>query len=340
MLWKLVKPYNDANYTALVIAYLLKVETSTNFNKLARYYVEDIKPIDIRKQLHKGYFIKNFKLWALKVIKDNLSPQQALELTKKFGVSKSDFRFFKVFMQSKYLKKVKKLVESRTIHTIPKLDSFVVKAILSLDDYIKKFVRKKLIFITHGGHFTFDDIVSELRMYGIYAAYQQYPLVDSYLHLTNIMKRGIHNFGINMIKQNTTQSRQVLHRNDDGTFSGLKMSMSASSGGYVSAIGATDIEGDCIEESSEDDFETSIDSINLLKSTKGLKRDFLILHTGIFNQDFSDYLVEVGINVPNDEWFDICLRNDIKDYTNQCADYLNVTRYKAHTFLNELRNEA
>ena len=222
-------------------------------------------------------------------------------------------------------------------------DKHLTDVLQQLHGYTNRFIWAKLRFLTMGSETTVDDLFMELQYYALYAIMRQYPKVESKLHLVNIAKRAIHNFGINIIHHNTTRGRAVWDYNEEGQALNLIKSsynmMFDSSAYKTQAVSS-------INGSTEEPYEDEQDKLNLklsvlkvVNAQQGKRRRLLELLTGTYDVNFSSYLKGQGLK-DNDEFFDFLERKDKLDtYIEHISNFLGVSTYKTHVFLNTVRDQ-
>lgn len=96
-----------------------------------------------------------------------------------------------------------------------------------MDEYIGKFISKKLLFLIRSYGLTRDGIVNDLRAAALYSIYRMYPYYKSPLHIRNIGKMALKHKGMDLIRVNTRASKNVLRRLPDGTFESLNVPLTA-----------------------------------------------------------------------------------------------------------------
>ncbi len=207
--------------------------------------------------------------------------------------------------------------------------------------FTKRFVLKKLMFVIRTTGSEPDDIGQDLMSWATYSIYRAYPELDSFAHAMNIAKRAVHNRGINLIMEHTTQSRQRLLKNSDGTFSGRNVPLQAiltpsfdgspltQCNNLVVNIAGKTVDGVSIGDvQNEADLKVSLRSIYRQLSPQ--YRRLMRLWAGEHDPDFSKLL-----KVDNDEAFEQMPR---KEYLLACADFLEVTHGDARVFFHQLRD--
>lgn len=329
------------NINAVSLGYLFRVCTATDLTKVLRGALgTDVKVIDFRRDLQNGYFLKNVKLWIWRIVKQQHSPKKAARIMVRYGIQPEDMTLARVAMKHPVLsKKLRNLSARYRGHTLRQYESVLAQCLEDVHGYCTRFAIRKLRFLTFGGHMSHEDLVLELKYYAIYGMLLQYPVVETRLHLTNVGKRAAHNFGINLIQQQTTQGRGHLRQEKDGSFTTVKVSRDASADGYLHHINQTaDITGNSDNAGERaPDFYDRVTVNTLLARHGGKKRVFLTLLTGHYDKKFSKYLNKQDLP-DNDLLMERLIRQDtVNKYVDLVADFLDVSPYQTQVFMNQLR---
>lgn len=314
------------------LKYMYRIYSANEMTRDIRLYLDsNIRVIGYRKEIQNGYISKNIKLWIWYVITKQLSKKKAINMMVDFKIKEEDE--YLIYIAKKYLNKnLIRLSKKYKAHTLKEFDKIIADVLEDIDSYTKKFAFRKLSFIVSDGGQSLEDIVMELKYWGIYTIILQYPQIDDMDHCLNLCKCGIHNHGINIIKHASNMSNNVLIRNkEDNTFSSLKVS----------------IEESFIKENSLDhSVDTNTKTHNrmfvskILKSYSGKRNKFLSLMSGVYSERFSDYLTKVGYIENNDELYDkLASNNNIDLYISLCASHLGITPYNAKQFLEDLKDK-
>lgn len=351
----LLEKRKQNDLVAAVVLYLFRVIEST---ELTDYFKEFLNwkgqnCIDFRKVLMgKGYLQKNYKLFLYSMM-CGMKPDEA-----DFQIKEADVEFAKKLKTGKsgLAKKFVDYCKGRyrvgyKVRTLPELDRGLSRVIPELTITVGKFVTKKFKFLTQSGQMDKSELQQDLLMHGIYAMYRQYPEIDDLLHLKNIGITSIGNHGQNIIKEQTTQSRRRLQKQEDGSFTGTTLSINVTdfdmvfsldsgrgSGGAMITCNAMmcSMDGSSCEYESPRDVERQRD---LRLAIEGLlarmrtekSRQFTSILMGLHDSGFSKYLGEA-----NDEASD---RMDRKDYAEKAREYLDIPVEKARNFMRKLREE-
>jgi hypothetical protein len=235
--------------------------------------------------------------------------------------------------------------------TLEEFDRGLTRVIPLLEVTCGKFVTKKFKFLTQSGQLNKDETQQELLLSGLYAMYRAYPEIDDLLHLKNIGITAIGNRGQNMIMEATSASRQRLTRNEDGSFSGVVMSMNTAdfdvvfsqdagsgTGGSMITCNAlmSGLDGNSVEyERPSDvdrqrDLKTTIDKLFGKMRTEKARR-FASILMGVHDEEFSVYLGQA-----NDEASD---KMPYMEYSETARSFLDIPKEKARNFVMRLRTE-
>jgi DNA-directed RNA polymerase specialized sigma24 family protein len=213
----------------------------------------------------------------------------------------------------------------------------------------RKMVAVKFQFLTQSSQLNANDEAQELYEASLYAMYRAYPEIQNAMHLRNIAITTLHNRGVNKIKSETTQSRNRVIANEDGTFSGTVLSLNFNPAGSDPAalfsddncqVGnnlMTGLDGRTIDGERLSDVDRSRDlQMVVLQIENRLKHNprslrFLHLLMGNFDEEFSEWLGQ-----PNDEASD---RMERYEYANKVREFMGIPVDKARKFISRLKAE-
>ncbi|QJT71076.1 hypothetical protein GR11A_00038 [Vibrio phage vB_VcorM_GR11A] len=327
------------------LRHVLRIETSSQHKEtLRKVYGAESRVIDFQRDLsNTGYIIKNLKLFLVYHYNSKLfGVSQLLKPAKLFGLKVEDAKLINLLREdTDALTKLDKLCKKlEKPLTVKEMDSLLISVNSKLFTYTSKFAGRKLRFATLGSHLRIDDIASELRLLGMQGLLKAYPQMDSELHALNIAKRTIHNQGINMIHHFTSQGRCSLVREDDGTFSSLKVSLDVfdESSGPTECSVAVSLDGSTVS-AGDATSDLSMTYKRLIKAHKGSKKKFIKLLAGHYSPSFSRWLTKNSTYIEqNDELFDrLQRRGSLSRYINLVSDYLGMSRSDSTRFLTELK---
>jgi len=189
--------------------YLFRYIDNAQFRKMFQDGIEAKATMD-----SSGYILLNCKLYAYAVHKARLEGRD-LPSRLEYGVSKGDARKLRALDLS---------------HIDPKYPAYSIAQFRSemafltsrkIDDYIGKFTTRKHTFIVKSYVEGRQDISQREKLAAIYALYRRYPFFENHMHMVNVAKSAIKDSGQSLIKEQTTQSRQRIVKNSDGTYSSV-----------------------------------------------------------------------------------------------------------------------
>lgn len=309
--------------------------------------------IEFRNRLkNRGAIQKCLKFYIYDRVINNRVPARP----EVFGITEEDALFVKKLLSSRHKNVLflKRGLETYYHNGFPprSLSSFekgLQTAILECQEYIGKFINKKFRFLTQSGQLDKENIHADLQHAAIYSIYRAYPEISSRLHMVNIGKRGIHNRGQNIIKEQTTRSRNRVVRNEDGTFSGILLSLQhagfearsteavdLSNGRSISVCNhlMVGLDGRTVPYERPRDVDRRRDlERTVLQVSKRLRgpspQHFVRLMMGEYDRKFSEWLGQ-----SNDEAIDSL---SPKVYAEKCRMYLDIPVETARKFVLQLR---
>jgi hypothetical protein len=220
-----------------------------------------------------GYVLKNCKAYAWAFYKS------------RHGEAVPDFRTFKVDEADLPLLERLNLSHISLSYPAYSLKDYevLVKGATNgkpIDDYIGRFVSKRMTFLIHSYGVERKDLEHECKMGALRSLYSRYPQFDSLLHLQNTAKTGIHNSGESQVSYYTSPARQRLQKEKDGAFSSR----------HVSTESLSDLEApDGYMEHMRDYLEVLVKLTNQMKPTT---QRFLMACAGQYDPGFSAFLEE------------------------------------------------
>ena len=277
-----------------IFAYLFSNIKKSDLKKC--FSKEENKLIDSRF-LQNGYILKNCKLY----IHNKLKGRKCDLL----GVCSEDIPI----LNKVSINLVKPHCKPLTIKGMDKLLSALHSKYFQ--DYINKYVNKKLIFLTRSYGVSKSELVSELQFAGIYAIYKKYPYFVSELHALNIAKSAIHNRGINLITFYTRKKRQALICNPNG-FAAV-------------CCNVDNLPISSSDEEIRDKRDTIITLSNIQKKIDRKGQIFINLFLGNYDKKFSSYL-----NMNNSDYYHNHTENQ---YLSRLCKYLNIDKEHVNDYL-------
>lgn len=170
-----------------------------------------------RVTLADGYVVKNIKCWLFWCIKHGLRGAEAAVAAQQFEVRVHDLTL-RLWLTRDCVQHLRRLAAAHPALKLQTLDARVVNIYQSMQDWLAKFVYRKMRFVYQQQGLDAHDMKMEVFAKGVLALYVTYPAVHTMLHATNIVKSAAHNYGINMVIQQTHDRRARLIVNADKTF--------------------------------------------------------------------------------------------------------------------------
>lgn len=274
----------------------------------------------------------------------------------KYEITDDDEEFVRKFLKLKHenirylatgLAKYAKTYPPRDLN---EFNRGIVRVYPGLELSTDKYISKKFRWLETAGQMERDTLRSDMMMFAMYAMYRAYPQIDSLMHLKNIGIRAIHNRGVNILKEQSTQSRQRMSKNDDGTFSGNLLSfdhrgfsavqtIDIGTGGNISVCNhmMSGLDGKSVAyERPQDvdrkrDLQKTVDQIEIRVKGVPKPKTFVSLLMGVHDDGFSEFLGQA-----NDEAVDTMPRFE---YVNKAREYLKIPEDKARIVIDKLRQE-
>jgi len=134
------------------------------------------------------------------------------------GLAAADSYVFEQLRQMRLLTRVRQKLRhlhSATVQTPTQLADNCSKQLATIDEFIKKFVYRKLRFIAKSNRMELSDLENELRLKATQVFYYETPF-KSEQHVINTVKRAVHHHGMNLIQYYTTQKRGRLVSVENG----------------------------------------------------------------------------------------------------------------------------
>jgi hypothetical protein len=186
-----------------LLKYMLRLQDFYQFRKETGMGVEEFK--NFIRNCTESYHVFCVKqvLWSVAKNKPK-SIRQVYPLFQKAELPPEDIELFKLIRPYLPLVKTRKVKLIESPRDVRKRCEEFFKHNTS---FIQKFVYRKQKFIAQYNNMSYEDLVGELKIAGIRAAYKASPFYVSQAHLDNIMRQSIHNCGVNIIAKYTTQKR-------------------------------------------------------------------------------------------------------------------------------------
>lgn len=274
-----------------------------------------------------GYLLKNYKTWVFYVVKHKLNHHDAMVYSRKWKVEHIDAAWF-IHLGVVTLSYIKRLAKKYAALTLEKFDR-ILNGIMSdpmLKTWLGKFTSKKHRFVATSQSMTLDHIRSDLACNGMQGLLNMYPLVKSRLHALNIVKRTIHNTGINMIHHYTSQKTGRIVKNMDGSFEAKIVSFES-------------IRETLELQAVEHDDDLRVDFTRLIEEAKEKpkKVKFIELLAGNYCPKFTAWLREHGHRVDTNEALQE--KVDTKTYVQKCLEFIGIKPKTVWTFLAKLKEQ-
>lgn len=274
----------------------------------------------------------------------------------KYEMSEDDAEFVKNILRLKHknvLYLIKGLETYGKTHVAREMAEFnagIVRVYPELELTCDKYISKKFRWMETAGQNERDNLRADMMTFALYAIYRAYPQIDNLMHMKNIGIRAIHNRGVNILKEQSTQKRQRMSKNDDGTFSGNLLSfdhrgfnavqtVDYGTGGNISVCNhlMTGLDGKAVpyerpsDVDRKRDLAKTVGQLNIKIKGVTQPKMFMSLLMGEHNEAFSTFL-----GTPNDEAVDSM---DRKEYAEKVREYLKVPEEQATAFVKRLRKE-
>lgn len=224
--------------------------------------------------------------------------------------------------------------------SLSQLDRAICDSLYSGDvtAFLRNTARTKMGFLSKSYGLPLSDLVDELRIGALFTLLKSYPRYEDLGHMRAICKSQAHNQSINIIKEHTSQSRQRLQKNPDGSYTSIMVPMSEfgedqfvanDTSGHDVVVSSYLVTG--IDGVTQSRWEQSFALKELLASPNisPLKRKFLNLMVGNPSDEFSSYL-----GLRNEEAIH-SMR--YPTYTKRVCSFLKVPLKSADSFLKSLR---
>jgi hypothetical protein len=274
---------------------------------------------------------------------------------KKYNVSEADADFIKKLLKLKnanVLYLIKGLLtygKEAPPRCMEEFNSGIVRVYPELELSTDKYISKKFRWLETAGQNERENLRADMMMFAMYAIYRAYPHITNLRHMRNIGIRAIHNRGVNILKEQSTQKRKRMVQNEDGTFSGVVLSIDHrgfnavqtvdyGTGGSISVCNhmMSGLDGKSVEYERPTDVDRKRDLKRTVEQltvrVKGVQpKTFMSLLMGEHNVEFSKFLGQ-----PNDEAVDTMPR---EEYAERVREFLKVPEEKARAFVKALRKE-
>ena len=336
------------------LLYVFRLCSSTELTRTIQAYLgwSGQQGIEFRKVLAGNGTINKclkFYIYAKVVEGGRVNPSD-------YEVTEDDEEFVKRMLKLKhaniryFVTGLKKYSQDYPARRLGEFNRGIVKVYPELELSTDKYISKKFRWLETAGQMERDTLRADMMMYAMYAMYRAYPQIDNLMHLKNIGIRAIHNRGVNILKEQSTQKRQRMTKNDDGTFSGTLLSfdhrgfsavqtVDIGTGGNISVCNhlMSGLDGKSVAYERPHDVDRKRDLVKTIEQleirVKGVKKpkSFIALLMGVHDEGFSEFLGQ-----PNDEAVDTMSR---VEYATKAREYLKIPEAKARKFVDLLRTQ-
>lgn len=292
----------------------------------------------------------DLKLFALRVGQHtSITRAEVLRIARRYSIDRNDALMVNALYQEcpwvrrllrQCGRKVKRDNPYFEFRSIEELFNTVYPSVLK---YIKFIAYKKLRFIVKADNEGFEDLYSELSAKMIQAFYSMMPVQATELHVTNYLKRVIHNHVVNMIKSRTSKKRGRIvnvgkDRNNDNQFSLICVSQNQVAAKLDEDGNQIDITNVASDVNAR--FEQQFTISQVLNSVKASKKKyrFITLLLGVEDEAFTEWLKSEGLCKPSEDNVDVQARTPATEFNGLVAEFLKVPVSKAESFLERLRD--
>lgn len=289
----------------------------------------------------------SIKLYLVHLAIANPSPHLAQKLADRYEISNRDAKLLRWLLINNdwFRKLVLRSVKSKS-YRVEDLSHSAIhgtfnRVFPSVLKYIKHVTYTKLRFLVKSTNSDFQDYHSELSAKIVQEFYSMMPNSMGDAHLTNYLKRIVHNHAINMIKSGTTQKRGRLTSTVEDSSGNRKFSMLCLSQNQMplSELGeAADVGG---KDDSAGLFELRFSISEVLDTVKANSRKyrFLTLLLGAEDKEFSEWLRASGVCGQSEDNVDVQHRTTPDRYTELLSSFLKVSGSSVSSFFASLKHQ-
>lgn len=319
-------------YGALLL-YVFRGCKQASIRKLIKHYDYEFDFLSWRRNIHHmGTLLKEVKLWTYWYFV-NGSNLQAVDLPiKERNTVKTALRFKPL---QRHLTALRDEYGAPAL-TPDQLDEMIQESLYSNDvnAYLRSLIREQMGFLVQSFGYTNHDLLCELRINALSTLLRSYPRYEDVGHMRAICKSCSHNHAVNFIKTNTTESRQRLRQNADGTYSNMLVPIDlfgseqsvSSEEGVVSATLVAGLDG--VTQSQWDQLFALRELQNHPRMT-ARHRQFFNLALGKPDGAFSEFL-----GSPNDQ---VIERRPYDEYLKSVCKFMGLKPTSMQSFLASLK---
>lgn len=319
-----------------ILGYVLNVYDFNEFYHTVKDFISWKHAQDIKQKCFESYEFLKLKIAIYKIIEDNLNRKSDIKLYfKKAELNKSDYLIYEDLrsMEELYLKCKKKARKIEMDIEIPNNVRKNCNELMgNIDGYIKRFVNAKHHFIVKSQGISAEDISNDLRLRAVSTYYHVYPFKPSDA-MIGMVKRAIHNHGINLIEYYTTKKRgRIINIEGSGVFES-----------NIHSLDISDDNGSAIIDTLDSGFtyesimiNTSIS--NIMKNSKSKERKIMKLLLRCNSKSFISF-VNNKLNKKWDSTKQISTNISNDQYLNLIQEYMGMDTRSFNKKLVRLKNQ-
>jgi len=302
----------------VVMGYLLRYYTSAEHTQALYEVLGVTQGIARFRQLltNDGYTIKNLKLFLAHPDKQKAATWIHPEDRKLGTLIQSD-----EVLQGYLDETMGELLEAFPAWTPKHVDAYIARYYERFATYTRKYVIRKMTFIVHSECIDVEDLVSQLLWSGFRGMLMTYPHIYGISHLHALVKRSIHNAGINLIHYHSNSGRCRYLQDSKGAYSARVISLDAlraASLNYGEALGSKENDG----QEGRRKVEIGMDISHLRGALSSRKSRFAFdLLRGRKHVGFSDWLLHSGYEMDNRSLASVL---PFPDYLQLVSSYIKV----------------
>ncbi len=320
-------------YGALML-YVFRGCKQQSIRKLIAHHEYEFDFLAWRRNLHHmGHLLKDVKLWTYWFYVNGYSMKEVpLDIKEKNSIKQA----LKFKPLQRHLKALHEEYGAVALTPV-QLDAMIQDSLYSDDvtAFLRTQVRSKMGFLVQSFGYTSHDLLCELRLSALSALMKSYPRYEDIGHMRAICKSSARNHSINFIHTNTTDGRQRLRKNEDGTHSNMLVPIDLfgseqsvlGEDGIVSATLVSGLDG-VTQSQWEQTF--SLRELQNHPRMTARHRQFFSLALGKPDGAFSEFLGQ-----PNDQLIE---RRSYSDYLNSVCQYMGLKESSMQSFLSSLKS--
>lgn len=320
--------------TVETLRFVFKFVSASQFDARFRNTLgQPVRTIELRRAIMlDGYIMKNIKLWYYFVVSNDLLRKQRAKTAKDFKINEDDIELLKhaVQFKSDFNKLFKQGYKALTLASFEKNMTWQFSNRV-INNYLAKFVYRKMRFIIQTQGFEPEDLIQELKAGSVRAVLEKYPRIKDANHCHNILKRCMHNGGANLIEFYSGEKRSKFMRNQDGSFESKIVPISFA----VTDESLNDFMSSTLT-NSQSDYDQQISVRKVLSKYDGKRKQFLNL---LMNHDaeFTKWLQEKKVTRrDNEDYMEVA---ETKDYIGHALEFLGVKQEVGEKFISQLKKQ-